>query len=513
MENMNKSRTFNAKRNVLSGVVKQVVGMVLTFLLRTVLLYVLGAEYQGLNGLFTSILQVLNLTDLGFSTAVVYVLYKPIAENDNDAICAIIRFLRRTYTVVGLVILALGLCIMPFLPRLVTGSIPYDINIYALFLVYLVNTSLSYLMFAYKSALLTAMQREDVVSKVYTISSFVLKLIQIILLLLFRNYYVYIFVMPVGTIINNVLLQISSKKLFPRIVPKGSILSETKGVFVKQIKAIFIGRVADVARNAFDNIVISSILGLVTVAIYDNYYYIFTALFGGLSIIIHGVKAGVGNNLVLESIKKNYDDLQKFDFIYMTVVGWCAICMFCLYQPFMYLWMRGKSSMLLNDFDMMLFCIYFYSINMTCVRGMYLSGYGLFHECRFWYIIEAISNLGLNIILGKLLGVTGILLATIITIVVFNYIPGTNIVFKHYFKKSPIFFYLHNMVYIAVTVGNAMICRWTCSFVPLSGVLGLLIKASICGLLSSGIYFAVYHKNKLFIQSLSFMRNALKNRR
>ncbi len=145
------SRIMNSKRNIVTGMFKQAMVIILTFLIRTVVLYTLGAEYQGISGLFTSILQVLNMTELGFSAAVTFILYKPIAENDEVAICAIMSFLRKAYRIIGTIIMTVGLMLLPFLPRLIKGSYPQDINIYIIYLIYLVNAVVSYMLFAYKS--------------------------------------------------------------------------------------------------------------------------------------------------------------------------------------------------------------------------------------------------------------------------------------------------------------------------------------------------------------------------
>ena len=143
---MIKSRVSYTKRNIFTGFIKQIMHLILAFVIRTAIIYILGAEYQGLNGLFTSILQVLNLTDLGFSTAVTYILYQPIAEEKNEVVCGIINYLKKIYLRIGIIILGLGLSILPFLSRLISGDIPPGVNLYFLFIVYLFNTSTSYLL-------------------------------------------------------------------------------------------------------------------------------------------------------------------------------------------------------------------------------------------------------------------------------------------------------------------------------------------------------------------------------
>lgn len=503
------SRLKNAKRNVSNGIIKQFVGIGLSFAIRTGIIYALGAEYQGLSGLFTAILQVLSLADLGFSTAVTFVLYKPIAEDDTKTICAIVAFLKKVYRIVGLVVLVIGLCIMPFLEHLISGSYPNDINLYILFLIYLGNAVVSYFLFAYKSTLLTAMQRDDIVSKIFTFTSIVIKTLQLILLFVFRNYYVFIIILPLGSVINNCLLQIVSRRVFPELEAKGTIDAETKAILTKQVKAVFINRLSDIARNCFDDIIVSSFIGLVAVAAYDNYYYIFTAILGIMSIIIHSIRASVGNSLVKESKEKNFVDLQKFTFLFMWISGWCSVCMFILYQPFMTVWMKGKSEMLLSFGNMILFCLYFYSYCMTHTKGVYLESKGLFWECRKLYIIEALGNLALNIILGYFFGITGVLLATIVTILVVNFLGGTEVLFKHYFEKKPSKFYLLHLKCFLATIVSAGVTFGVCSLVQFNGIMEVVVKLIICIFVPNVVYYLLYCKTEQFNQMIGLAKRLI----
>ena len=506
---MIKSRVSYTKRNIFTGFIKQIMHLILAFVIRTAIIYILGAEYQGLNGLFTSILQVLNLTDLGFSTAVTYILYQPIAEEKNEVVCGIINYLKKIYLRIGIIILGLGLSILPFLSRLISGDIPPGVNLYFLFIVYLFNTSTSYLLFAYKSTLLTAMQRQDAVNNVYTITNTITNFLQLFAVLFLKNYYAYVCLMFFGTIINSILLQLVSKKYFPEVIPDGEIEPELQKELTKQVKAVFIGKISDVARNSFDNIVLSMLLGLVVVTIYDNYYYIYNALYGVMAIIIHGIMASVGNSIAIESVDKNYKDMQKFNFLFMWIVSWCAICMLCLYQPFMIIWMKGRSEMLLSDFNMILFCIYFYTINMTYVRSMYLDGYGLFHECRYTFVAEAILNLFLNFVLGNLFGVTGIIVATLFSIVILNFITRTNILFKYYFKRSPKKFYLQHLFYFFVTIVAAVLTYSICNIVSIKGIAGLLIRLSLCVFVPNLILLLFYFRYSQFKASYAIINRII----
>lgn len=503
------SRTENTKRNIISGLVFRLLNIIFPFLVRTLILYCLGEKYQGLSGLFNSILAVLNMTDLGFSTAIVFILYKPIANEDYDIVCAVMAYFRKVYRIIGLVILVIGLIILPFLPYLIKGDYPSDTNIYLLYLVYLLNSAVSYWLFAYKSALLNAMQRMDIVNNILTITRVCMNIVQAAVLLIFNNYYVYIVFLPIFTVINNLLTEHYSKKYFPLLVPNGVIPPDVKRELIKQVKGLFINRIGDVARNGADNIIISSLIGLTAVAVYNNYYYIYSALYGVSIMIVSSMAASVGNSIVKESVEKNYKDLCKFSFIFSWFTGWCTICMCCLYQPFMMVWMRGNASLMLSDLNMVLFCIYFYAITMNNIRNQYLNGAGLYWEMRIWCLAEAIGNIVLNLILGYLFGITGILLATLVTIILFNYIARNHILFKFYFKKSEKEFYIYNIFYIVVTLIVCFITYYICSFFPSKGIKELIVRAVICIFIPNFLYFIIYFKTNIFRESMSFVKRFL----
>ena len=162
---MRLAKTKNAVRNIFFGAVFKIITLLGPFIIRTMILWIMGSEYIGLNSLFTSILSFLSLAELGVGSALVYSMYKPIAEDDQDMICALLNLYRKMYRIIGMIILGVGLLLLPFLNKLVKGEAPADVNLYILYLIYLFNTVISYVMFAYKQSLLTAFQRSDIISK------------------------------------------------------------------------------------------------------------------------------------------------------------------------------------------------------------------------------------------------------------------------------------------------------------------------------------------------------------
>ena len=416
---MEKSRTKNTTRNISTGLINQMISIILPFINRTAILWTLGAEFTGLAGLFSSILNVLNMAELGFNTAIVYSLYKPMADKNHKKICEIVSLFRKIYSIVGTVVLVGGLAIMPFLPNLIHGSYPDTINLYIVYLLYLVNSAISYYMFAYKECLLIADQRQDIANNIRAVVNIARYLVQLLVLVITKDFYAYLIVAIIGTIATNLLIHLSTRKRYPfykRIKLRMRIPAEMK----KQVSGLMINKICDTFRNSFDSLVISGFIGLTATAIYGNYYYIYSALYGVMLVICNAMGASVGNSIIKNSEKTNYKHMLTFSQIFAGIMGFVAVALACLYQPFMKLW--AGEELLLPTFDMLLFCVYFYAINMNNIRNQYISGTGIWWKLKWSYIVEAIANLGLNFILGKFFGITGVIVATIVTIFLFNYL-------------------------------------------------------------------------------------------
>ena len=328
-------RTKNASRNIAFGVILKVYQILVPFMMRTAMIYLMGVQYLGLNSLFTSVLQVLNLAELGVGSAMVYSMYKPVAEDDNATICALIKLYRTYYRVIGLVIAVVGCVLTPFIPHLIKSDVPAGINIYILYLLNLGATVLSYWLFAYKNSILQAHQRNDVVSKVTLVTSTVQYGLQLFVLWAFHNYYLYVIVMLATQALKNIVTAVCANKLYPQFKPKGEVSTEEKKIITNKIKDLFFIKIGSVVVDSADTIVISAFLGLTSLAIYQNYFYIMNSVYGMVGIVFVSITAGVGNSLITESIEKNYNDLRTFTFLLSGILCFCCTCFIGLYQPFM----------------------------------------------------------------------------------------------------------------------------------------------------------------------------------
>ena len=214
------SRIENAKRNIVWGLLNKLLSIFLPFVIRTLIIYLVGENYLGLDGLFSSILQMLNIAELGFSSAVVFSMYKPLADNDSKEVCALLALYRKTYRIIGALILAVSVILLPFLPKLIKSGLPDDVNLYVLYAFFVLNTVLGYWMFAYKKSLLSACQRADIISKINTLITLTKSGLQIFLLFIFKNYYYFVILMPIATVAENIFLTIFREERLAAVVRK-----------------------------------------------------------------------------------------------------------------------------------------------------------------------------------------------------------------------------------------------------------------------------------------------------
>lgn len=500
---MKLERSRNTVRNIKASLLGNIIQLVGPFAVRTVFIKVLGAEYLGVNSLFTSILSVLSLAELGFGSAVVFNMYSAVAHENEELICALLNFYKKIYRIVGTIILAVGISLIPLLQKMVKGSYPQDINPIIVYLILLANTTISYYLFSYLNAVLNAHQRTDIITKINTIASVCMYLLQIVVLLSVKNYYVYLLVGPLGTISINITTAIVTKKYYPKYKAVGKCSRDLLNDVKRRVEGLLIQRVCEVSRNSFDSIFISMFLGLTEIAIYNNYYYIMNAVSGLVTILTGAILAGVGNSVVTESQDKNYKDMMRISFSYLWISGWCVSCLCALFQHFITIWVG--EEFLLPYLSVVFLCLYFYMLKIGDIRSVYVSANGLWWHNRFRALMEAIANISLNYFLGKYFGINGIILATLLSLFVINFCYGTHIVFKHYFTNYHVLDYFKFNAKILVVV--FVMCSSTyfiCSLV-MNTIVGFLIKMEICVFVPNIVFVAIYRKTEIYNDSIPWL--------
>lgn len=500
-------RTKNATRNIIFGVILKAYQIIVPFLMRTALIYLMGVQYLGLNSLFTSILQVLNLAELGVGSAMIYSMYKPIAEDNNAAICALMKLYRTYYRVIGLIIAVAGCALTPFIPKLISGDVPEEVNIYVLYLLNLGATVLSYWFYAYKNSILQAYQRMDVVSKVALVTSTIQYVFQLLVLWLFKNYYYYVVVTIVTQAITNVATAAIANKLYPEFKPNGKLPHDEVQQINHRIRDLFTAKLGSVVIGSVDTIVISAFLGLTTLAIYQNYYFIMNSICGFITVIFSSITAGIGNSLVAESTEKNFNDFKKFTFIICFILCICCCCFAGLYQPFMRLWV-GKELVLDYSF-VILFCILFYCLELAMVWATVKDAAGMWHSDRFRPLIGASANLIMNIILVQKIGLYGIILSTVFSYAFISMPWLVHNLFKYLYKGSITAYLKDLVVYVLVAIVSTAITIAACKMVTMEGLMELLIKGIICVAIPLIIEIVIYRRKAEFVEAMVLVRKML----
>lgn len=442
------AKVNNFTHNMAFGITYKIVSLLLPFAIRTIMIKQLGTEYLGISSLFSSILQALSLAELGIGSAMVFNMYKPVAENDYPKLCAYMYFYKRCYRVIGTIVLTIGLILLPFLKNIIHGSYPTDINLYVIYLVYLLNTVLSYWLFAYKNSIALAYQRTDIESKILLITQTALSIVQIILLLAFKNYYVYVILIPIATLLKNVLVSVLIDKAFPEITASGELeVADKKNIF-KNVGSLFGHQVAFTVINSADNIVLSALLGLNELTIYNNYYYIFNAVMSLLVIYFHSIQAGIGNDIIVnkEGVLSNFKKFRLSTLIAVEITG---ACLFTLTQPFMKIWMGEK--LMLPDSSIIIFSIGFFITQIRKIVTTYKNAAGIWKEDLLKPYIVIVVDIIIDILLIGKIGAVGAMVSTIISMGLIALPWETVVLYKKLFNKRSIehFFYLfiHSLLY------------------------------------------------------------------
>ena len=504
-------RTKNASRNIFFGVMLKVYQILVPFLMRTAMIYLMGVQYLGLNSLFTSVIQVLNLAELGVGSAMIYSMYKPIAEDDEFTICALVKLYRTYYRVIGLVIAVVGCTLTPFIPYLIKSDVLAGINVYILYLLNLGATVLSYWLFAYKNSILQAHQRTDVVSRVTLITSTVKYMLQLAVLWIFHNYYLYVIVSLMTQVLTNIVTAICADKLYPQFKPKGSVDKTQVQRINQRIKDLFTSKIGSMIYDCADTIVISAFLGLTVLAVYQNYFYIISSITGLITVVFAACTAGIGNSIVVEIKEKNYQDLKKFTFIITWIAGFCSVCLLCIYQPFMELWV-GKDLMLSLS-SVVCFVVYFFVRQFNALLNLYKDASGMWHEDRFRPLVAALTNLALNLILVQFIGIYGILLSTVLAIICVGMPWLLHNLFTVIFDKKHMWPYIIRLAkYCVVVLFSCMVTYFICSKINIGLVPTILVRGIICIIVPNAIYFVVFRKTKEYNQALNLLNNMTKGK-
>lgn len=498
---MNNSRSKNLFLNVFLGYIAQIGVMILSFVGRRNFLNFLSVEYLGVNGLYTNILTVLSLAELGLDTAVVYSLYKPVAEGNKVLINSLLRFFRKIYVSLAIVVFVIGIALIPVLKYIINSDFSEsDLIIY--YILFLINTVASYFM-AHKVALLSAYQETRIHKIILLSSNFILQIMHIVVLVIWCNYYIYIITNVFVTILNNIILNFICNRRYKDIFNINESVDFDKKSMIERIFSTFLYKVGAVAVNNTDNILISVLISTKAVGLYSNYYTVVVAIQGLISTITNALMGGLGNLSAIDTREKQHRVFNVLLMMYHLFASIIGIGMLLLFNEFIIIWLG--TEYVLDKYVVFAIAFNFYVTNATAPIWMYREANGMFNKVKYLMFIRAGVNLTLSIVLGKIFGVFGILFATVLSLFFTSIWYEPQLLFREIFQKSPLGYFISQIKYVMLTIASFIICSILVSIMP-NGLLMVFIKAILIAFMTSLLFASIKWKS----DELKYVKDILK---
>lgn len=508
------SRTKNSVRNIIFSMLAFAVQIILGFFARRYFIYYFSTEYLGLNSLFSNVLSLLSLAELGFGTAIVFAMYKPMAEGDEEKVRQLMHFYKKCYFTIGIVILGIGLCVLPFMEYFKKQAPNVDVNLYFVYGIFLFNSVVSYF-FAHRRSLLYTNQRNDIESKVNMLLNILLTGGQIIAICFAKNYYLYISLFGIFNILNNVLIFIITQKMFPQFLkkPNSFLDKESKKSINKNIMSMIFHKIGSVVVYSTDSLVIFLILGSASLGKYSNYLMITTYVSAIIAIFTNAMRGSIGNSIASESEEKNQNLLNKLNFIYFWLISFCTIAIFVLADPFIdvVLTKDATTSLTFDKTIILLICINFFIGQSRYMLGTFKECAGLFYQDRFKSIFESIINLVVSIVLARYIGLAGVIIGTIISTLTTSLWVEPYVFYKHYLKQSTVKYFVKYLYYTFALIVAGCATYFICNIIPDFNMPWLIVKFVVCAIVPNLVLLILYFWLPEFKQTVQWGKQIICN--
>lgn len=492
-----RSRIEYSLINIFTGFLGYGVNTIVGFICRIIFVRALSAEYLGVSGLFTNILSMLSLAELGISSAITFALYKPIAQNNEKKIASIMRFYKKSYIVIGAVVAIVGLSLMPFLDVIITDVPNIKENIYVLYLLYLVNTVVSYF-FSYRQALLHADQRQYIVAGYNYVVTIIQSVLQSIFLIITREYICYLLIQITGGIAYNIWVLIKAGKDYPYISKRDiePLTRSEKWDLLRNVKALAVNKLSGVLVNSTDNIAITYFSGLSSVGFASNYTLLSVTLDKLVTQMFNSLTGSVGNLNASSDEKTRYSFFKTLNLANFWFYGWAAIGI-AFVSDDLVKWFYGGEYVLSWEIPLIL-AINFYTIGMLHAVYTYKSTLGLFRYGQYLLFLTGIINLVFDVILGRVLGTFGIYLATLIARLMTNLWYEPYAVYRYGLKKDPKLYFKRYIRYAVILICTGAMCFGLCSLCNFNVIVNVLVKIVICSVVPNIVFFLCFKKTDEF---------------
>lgn len=429
------NRTKSSIKNLLFAGIGQFVGIIINLISRFVFVKILTQEYLGLDGLFSNIISMLSLVELGIGPAMTFSLYKPLAENNIEKIKALMKLYKKAYTIIGIVVLILGISITPFIPYLIDEMPNINENINYIYILFVINTSISYF-YSYKRSLIISDQKRYIATFYRYTFYAILNIIQIIVLVITKNYLLFLTAQIVMTLVENICISKKADKLYPYIKDKNvkKLENNEKEPIKKNVFAMMFHKIGTVVVNSTDNLIISKFVGLIAVGIYSNYFLVIKALNTIIEQVFTSITASLGNLGAIETEEKVYKVYKKVFFMNFWIYSFASITLYILFNDFIEIWLG--ENYLLEKVTVGIIVINFYITGMRKTCLVFKDALGLFWQDRYKPILESIINIIVSIILVQKMGIVGVFLGTLISTLTTCFWIEPYVVYKYGLKQN-----------------------------------------------------------------------------
>lgn len=410
---MKSERKKSSFKNMITAVSSNVLTIIVGLVAQAVFIKILGSEYLGLNGLFSNVISMLGIVELGMGSAIIYNMYKPIAEENHEKIKSLMQFYKKSYRIITLIISIIGIMIIPFIKYIVDiESVTVGINVYLVYILFLLETICSYIL-SYKRSMLYADQKEYITNIIHMGYTILVNTMQLTFLYFTHDYYLYLIIKVMMRLVENIVISSYVNRRYSYLLDNNvtKLDSKTEKDIFQKIRALFFHKIGTFIVSGTDNIIISKYLGLVTVGLYSNYYMIINAVQTVINHIIQATRASVGNLLVTESKTKQFDIFNKIRFVNFWISCFSSICIFVIMDSFITIWIGYKF--VLPTKVLLVLVINFFIVSSRSTYGAFKEAAGIFYEDRFVPIIESLLNIVLSIIFVKKFGLMGVFMGTI----------------------------------------------------------------------------------------------------
>ena len=499
-------RIEQANKNIKYSTITYVLKLTLQFVVRLVFVRSLPIEYLGINGLFTNLLAMLSLAELGVGPAIVYSLYKPLAEKDTETVKALMWLFQKAYSGIGVFIIVAGICVLPWLDWFIKGNAVTDIHWF--YVIFLLNTGVSYF-YSYKRNLLIADQKQYINSIYQSGGQIVLAVLQIIALLVYPSYWLYIVLMLLVTVCENFAVAKKAVQVYQFLQDKAvkKLDIGIKNTIIKNVKAMVAHKIGEMMVFSTSSLILSKYVGLIAVGLYSNYYLVISAINNFSGQFFASITASIGNMIAMEDETKKQKIFKVTEFI----VAWQAMvlsCGFCiLLNPLIELWL-GKEF-LFDELIINCIIVNFYLMYMRKAVLAFRDASGLYWNDRYKPLAEALINLFASVYLTVNYGVIGVVWGGIISTLLTCFWVEPFILFRNSIKMKMKDYFKDYAKFVTVTFVIAIINKIIYSYLFIESNVIKFACGVLVSLIVSNFVWIVIFRNR---EELKYLKNILYNR-